>query len=362
MKECVEMCQAKTKKEHKYWASILLVILSGISVGISALSPLATEHPLIFELSITLSKIWSYLLVLAVVIFIIEVLWRKWGKEKGKNFIGWLQNLIKNAVKDELESNLKAIKENMQTLCDKTSEKVITDTVQQKIIGPIHDNIGKGTKEILDGFEDSVTLPVKEIHSALKEENFKFLQTDATPLETFIQSHNNINQIRIICYGRNGYNKFFRYIEEHQKKIDCEIVVCDPELAKDISAQGDDKAISDQISALKRKNRQSGIRNIYKTKIIPSIRAVVLYTNEHAIWASYEPYIFNWEDGKNVLRRAGSIDGSGGTLIVELDKENTIKKDEFIKVVELIEKEFDRLKAESTPCNSKKARSKGAEK
>lgn len=77
-----------------------------------------------------------------------------------------------------------------------------------------------------------------------------------------------------------------------------------------------------------------------------------------------------------VLRRAGSASKSrklaegeeaedvdentyNGTLIVELDKENTIKKDEFKNAVEYIEQEFNRLKSESVPYQRGKVHFQG---
>ena len=151
--------------------------------------------------------------------------------------------------------------------------------------------------------------------------------------------------------------------------------MCNPKHNNAISAPGDEDAIAKQIASIKRQNG-SGKRNIYISNIVPTIRAVILYAKDQAVWVSYEPYIFNVEGDHMVLRRAGSASKSrklaegeeaedvdentyNGTLIVELDKENTIKKDEFKNAVEYIEQEFNRLKSESVPYQRGKVHFQG---
>lgn len=388
MKELVEMNKTGTKKERQYLAGILFTGATVISGTISALSPQITD-PTISQLLIPLSKAFVWLLVLTPVSFVVEFLWRKWLRAKWdtrkKTCIEWFQKEIRTAINAETASyqqDLQTIRQNTQNLCSVASEAVIIDTVQKKIIDPIHRDIRQQTEKIVNKLSNSIAVPVqqsveisREIHIALKEANFKFLQTDATPLESYVKDHSDISRILIICYGRNGYNQAFRYIEDHKKTIDCEIIVCNPKHNNAISAPGDEDAIAKQIASIKRQNG-SGKRNIYISNIVPTIRAVILYAKDQAVWVSYEPYIFNVEGDHMVLRRAGSASKSrklaegeeaedvdentyNGTLIVELDKENTIKKDEFKNAVEYIEQEFNRLKSESVPYQRGKVHFQG---
>lgn len=366
------MSQKKKDKKSKYLASKIFALIGILSGIISALSA-QWENLLIQKISVFLSQFCVFLLVLAMILGVLEILWRKflknhWDKLKS-DCIKCFEEAIKKMLRIELKNiqdDLKKVYDNTEQLRERTSENHTTDVVKKNITEPvkrIQDEIVE-IKDMMVPLNKSAEIS-KDIYIALSEENFKFLQTDATPLESFMKEHHDINKIRIICYGRNGYSKAFHYIDEHKKTINCEIVVYNIKGDKTISAPGDEDAILKQISSIT-KEKRNGARNVYLTNIIPTIRAAILYVNDQAVWASYEPYIFSMEDEKNILRRAGSadkntllIDGNkgedeiytdayNGTLIVELDKMKTIKKDEFNKIVGCIEHEFARLKADSS--------------
>ena len=236
-------------KEKKYLASIILGGAGGISAAISPLS-VQTSNSFISIILKFLSWIYIYLFGAAVIAFLAEFTWRHWLRAKlerrKEKCIEGLRKEIQEAVKMEMTSyqkDLQEIKEGTQLLCSATSEPIISNTVKEKITDPIHQNIRQQAGEIVSQLSDSVVVPVRqsvemsrEIHVSLKEKNFIFLQTDATPLETFMNSHRDISRILIICYGRNGYNQAFRYIDEHKKAIECDIIVCNPKRNQAISA------------------------------------------------------------------------------------------------------------------------------
>lgn len=190
-------------------------------------------------------------------------------------------------------------------------------------------------------------------------------------METYLSTNlARIEKVRIICYGRNGYNSIVNRTINEGWNIKIEIIVCDPEFNPDICRwehnrdknnsneewkNSDEKDIKNNIKSwLKNSNDIS----VFCTKIPPMMRAAVIYQkpikkkNENeintleskkemrAIWGSIQSYRFALNESCKNHRIF--LEKPKNSLICVCEETKMVKAD-FDLLINCFEEEFDRL-------------------
>lgn len=158
------------------------------------------------------------------------------------------------------------------------------------------------------------------------------------------EKKNELKELHIICFGRNGFGGAVKYIIERRIDIKVKIIVFNSESHSDI-CQADDNVII-------KKNIETWLKGSNKIEVImseipPMVRAAVAYTADkngalHAIWGSIQSYRF----ALNPNTKAISLEKPSNSLISICEKSKTVAGDLYA-LVNSFEEEFKRLEEHS---------------
>ena len=179
--------------------------------------------------------------------------------------------------------------------------------------------------------------------------HFQYYTSDVTDiLKQKLANKTGISKLKIICYGRNGYEEIMAYIIRLGLNIDVEVIMYNTENEESFQRKDDRKDIDKQIKDLKSCNN---CVKIYVSNIPPMIRASALYVGDTAIWTSIQAYQFQYKaykenvDGMKVPKKKLDIYRPFKSLIIICDE--TSSKKDFDGVTDYFNQEFERLKKDS---------------
>ena len=185
-----------------------------------------------------------------------------------------------------------------------------------------------------------------------EQSHFKY-DTDAVTEELRDQLTKNtkINRLKIICYGRSGYQDLIRYIARLNRDIRVELVMFNAEDDEFISRPKDKEYIDRHIKELKGKKKEV---DVYVSSDPPMLRASALYEGDTPVWTAVQSYQLRYrqdsvvENGKKILEKRLDLhrpDEDDGSLIIICDKKSS--KTDFDGVIRYFNGEFDRLMSNS---------------
>lgn len=166
---------------------------------------------------------------------------------------------------------------------------------------------------------------------------FKYNTIDVTKeLSDLLDSNKNIEEIRIICFGRSGYGDIVQHISEKSLNINVSIIVCNPKRNKFICRKDDEEKINQHI-----KHMLENDVTVFVSDIPPAIRASAVYVKGNPIWCAIQSYQFEkGESGKIEMVRPKE------SLIVTCNEGSS--KSDFDGIVKCFENEYTRLENLST--------------
>ncbi len=157
-------------------------------------------------------------------------------------------------------------------------------------------------------------------------------KTTTTLLE-LLRTHKDVGELKIICYGRKGYEAVVETIHREELRVKVKMIVCNPEENKDICEEGDKKDILKEIKRLLRYGEEI---EIFGASVPPAIRASVVYDrNNQPIWGTVQAYRFIREKG--VLK----VEKPEDSLIIMCDKDDDEK--DFDGMIKYFQEEYQRL-------------------
>ncbi|TGY91155.1 hypothetical protein E5329_22570 [Petralouisia muris] len=157
-------------------------------------------------------------------------------------------------------------------------------------------------------------------------------KTTTTLLE-LLRAHKDVEELKIICYGRKGYEAVVETIHREELRVKVKMIVCNPEENKDICEEGDKKDILKEIKRLLRYGEEI---EIFGASVPPAIRASVVYDRDNQpIWGTVQAYRFIREKG--VLK----VEKPEDSLIIMCDKDDDEK--DFEGMIKYFEEEYQRL-------------------
>lgn len=153
-----------------------------------------------------------------------------------------------------------------------------------------------------------------------------------------------IEELDIICFGRNGFGGAVKYIIERNINIRVRIIVFNAKSHPDICQPDDETIIKRNIEEWLKGSKRI---EVIMSDIPPMVRAAVAYTLDkegslHAIWGTMQSYRFAFDlDGKKI-----SLEKPTNSLISICEENKTVSGD-FNMLINSFEEEFDRLEENS---------------
>lgn len=146
-----------------------------------------------------------------------------------------------------------------------------------------------------------------------------------------LDKNREIDELRIICYGRSGFGEIAQALKDKHLKLNAKVIMCDASKNQEICRRNDQENISRQAEIMV----ESGMK-VYLSNIPPSIRACTAYIKGKPVWSTTQSYQFERvnNDKKTLVRPEHS-------LIIVCDENSSYK--DFTKVVNSFNKEFERL-------------------
>lgn len=144
--------------------------------------------------------------------------------------------------------------------------------------------------------------------------------------------NNEVNSIRLICYGTSGFGGLIPDLNNKKPDIQVNMLLCSPDSELIIYKDQDIPQIKNVISICKENDKI----NIVKSLIPPTIRACVLYDKSKApIWASIQTYYFENDKKHNSFNyqkfyAVVADEERNPRLLKEMDK---VIKDEYKRLI-----------------------------
>lgn len=209
-------------------------------------------------------------------------------------------------------------------------------------------------KEIALKEDNKPNTVIEEVLCPVRNVNYEY-NTDVVThkLEIFIGKREDIKEVHIICYGRNGYGNIVNFILSKKRGIIVKLIVYYAKYNSDIWLPDDDKKIEFNIKEWLKEEYVT----VIASKIPPMIRGAVVYgqgmggdkNKLEAIWGAMEPYCFEIDkqkSGQIYLSRPKH------SLIDVCEDTKTVKAD-FKILVNCFEEEFERLKEKGKSYDTK---------
>lgn len=185
-------------------------------------------------------------------------------------------------------------------------------------------------QENMELMEDSLAKRIKcPAHNTI----FQYTSTDVTKITNQLLDEHPTANIRIICFGRNGYGDVIEHIKEKESKVKAEIIVYYP-YGKECICRPTDR--QDILQHIRRMLKSEVSVKVYATNIPPSIRACVISKSGQAIWGAVQSYRFEKRnDGELSLVKPKES-------LIPVCGEKTINKD-FNGLIRCFNEEFEYL-------------------
>lgn len=153
-----------------------------------------------------------------------------------------------------------------------------------------------------------------------------------------------INELRIICFGRQGFGGIVSYIVGNHIDVKVQIIVFNPQEHMDICRKDDENKIRENIKTWL---EGSDKIEVIVSDIPPMVRAAVAYTNDkngnsRAVWGSVQSYRFAFEPATKGIFLEKPIH----SLISICEDRKTVTRDLYT-LVDCFEEEFKRLENHS---------------
>ena len=212
---------------------------------------------------------------------------------------------------------------------------------EEKRKEPCYNSCNKKFSEIdtfmnkMNGIHKNVTKDLKGIKKDVKRKNYLQYKTSntITMLLEFLRNHPESEKLRIICYGRKGYETVVETIQREKLRVMVEMIVCDPEQNPEVCNEKDKGDILNAVGTLLEYGKDI---EVFGAKVPPAIRASVIYDKEdNPIWGTVQTYQFKRVDGKLTVEKPEN------SLVIVCAKED----DEIVfqGVIKYFRKEYKRL-------------------
>lgn len=307
----------KFLEKKGFFVSLILSILDAVAVFVTIYAPDGKVKAVMQVIA------FIGLATLAIIIIMYLIAWFQSGINKGEV----LEKIL------EIESKIDGFKESLDDGLKFTNR---IDGFEQNI-----ETLIKKNDQIQMNIEDLKTNSQKEfcpITTSSYVENSEDVNNELYKL--LKEKKDELKELHIICFGRNGFGGAVKYIIERRIDIKVKIIVFNPESHSDI-CQADDNVII-------KKNIETWLKGSNKIEVImseipPMVRAAVAYTADkdgalHAIWGSIQSYRF----ALNPNTKAISLEKPSNSLISICEKSKTVAGDLYA-LANSFEEEFKRL-------------------
>lgn len=179
-----------------------------------------------------------------------------------------------------------------------------------------------------------------------EQSHFKYDTDDVTEeLKTQLTQNTKINRLKIICYGRSGYQDVIRLIARLNRDIRIELVMFNAENDRFISRDKDREYIDRHIKDLKSRKKDV---NVYVSTDPPMLRASALYEGDTPVWTAVQSYQLRYREDRvidgektTVIKKLDLHRPDDDSLIIICDKKSS--KTDFDGVIHYFNSEFNRL-------------------
>ena len=271
------------------------------------------------------------------------VAWLVLAGGAGMLFFGVIRIFMKRGQMNKLQEAINS----MSTVASESSAKI--------------ERIEESIQSISEKMENLACIPARKseercheiiINKLDEQSHFKY-DTDAVTeeLKEHLAKNTKINRLKIICYGRSGYQDLIRYIARLNRDIRVELVMFNAEDDEFISRPKDKEYIDRHIKELKGKKKEVAV---YVSSDPPMLRASALYEGDTPVWTAVQSYQLRYrqdsvtENGKTTMEKRLDLhrpDEDDGSLIIICDKKSS--KTDFDGVIRYFNGEFDRLMSNS---------------
>ena len=183
-----------------------------------------------------------------------------------------------------------------------------------------------------------------------EQSHFKYDTDDVTEeLKTRLSKNTKIDHLKIICYGRSGYQDVIRLIARLNRDIRVELIMFNTENDRFISREKDREYIDRHIKDLKSRKKDV---DVYVSTDPPMLRASALYEGDTPVWTAVQSYQLRYREDCIVegnrrisVRRLDLHRPDDDSLIIICDKKSS--KTDFDGVIHYFNSEFNRLMSNS---------------
>lgn len=300
---------------EEYFKKIGFVITLVLAV-VGAISAVVTIYAPVNNIVRTVSLFVTYVCFAALAVMLVMYLikWLEIGIKNGETFqiVAKLEQDIRGV--EDIAGQINELKNDITALKEENNRNLEIDS--QKKFCPIK------TSSYIESSEDVNN----ELHKLLKNKV------------------NEIKELHIICFGRNGFGGAVKYIIERSFDIKVKIIVFNPQSHPDICLATDDVMIRRNIETWLRGSKEI---EVIMSEIPPMIRAAVAYIgdkdgNLKAIWGSIQSYRFAFDPDTKAI----SLEKPVNSLISICEESKTVVGD-FCALVNSFEEEFKRLEEHS---------------
>lgn len=264
--------------------------------------------------------IFAFFILVIIILFVVH--------DYVKDKIRKLKNLFQEfqAIKKQLD--IEKIKKMTDSIEQLNSKVVKLDNSLSKVMEKTTD-----FNQTCNQTREKVNECQEEIIAKLNDKSyFQYHTTDVTTqLKQLLDTNKEIDEIRIICFGRSGYGEIVQHIEEKNLPVNVKIIICNPIKNEFICNKNDYEKIRDLIDVMNRINAE-----IFLSDIPPAIRASTVYIKGEAIWSATQSYQFKRRSNEKI-----ELTRPKESLIVTCDERNS--KRDFNGIVKCFESEYDRL-------------------
>jgi uncharacterized coiled-coil protein SlyX len=271
------------------------------------------------------------------------VAWLVLGGSAGVLFFGVIRILMKRSQMRKLQETINS----MSTVVSESNAKI--EQIEERV------------QTISEKMENLACIPTRKpeercheiiINKLDEQSHFKY-DTDAVTeeLKEHLAKNTKINRLKIICYGRSGYQDLIRHIAKLNRDIRVELIMFNAEDDEFISRPKDKEYIDRHIKELKGKKKEV---TVYVSSDPPMLRASALYEGDTPVWTAVQSYQLRYrqdsvtENGKTTMEKRLDLhrpDEDDGSLIIICDKKSS--KTDFDGVIRYFNGEFDRLMSNS---------------